>query len=84
MRGDEWECGVCGKHFVNEFYLDSHFQNKHQDKLRISKNKIPSADKLVHDEKIGDHIGLSSCLSEFCPMVGCSLYEMNEREVLFE
>jgi hypothetical protein len=29
----EWKCSYCGKKFVNEFYLDRHMSNKHDDKL---------------------------------------------------
>ena len=32
-QGD-WKCGLCNKHFRNEFYMDRHMDNKHQDKLQ--------------------------------------------------
>jgi len=33
VRGAQWKCGICGKTFKSEFYLDRHFDNKHQDML---------------------------------------------------
>jgi len=32
-KGD-WKCNFCNKHFKNEFYMDRHMDNKHQDKLQ--------------------------------------------------
>jgi hypothetical protein len=34
-KGD-WKCNFCNKHFKNEFYMDRHMDNKHQDKLQNS------------------------------------------------
>ena len=33
VRSNFWRCKLCGKTFVSEFYLDLHFDRKHEDTL---------------------------------------------------
>jgi hypothetical protein len=53
-------CRICGKVFTNEFYLDRHFDRKHQDSLG------------EHDALENIHRSQNStCLSDLCPIFGC-------------
>mmetsp|Transcript_5457 Transcript_5457/g.5620 ORF Transcript_5457/g.5620 Transcript_5457/m.5620 type:complete len:261 (+) Transcript_5457:100-882(+) len=40
----EWICKYCGKRFVDEFYIDRHMDNKHQDKLQHTPESVCFAD----------------------------------------
>jgi hypothetical protein len=34
-EGTKWFCHFCGKAFINENYLDMHFDNRHTDQLEV-------------------------------------------------
>lgn len=36
----EWKCEYCSKIFKNEFYLDKHLENKHQDRIIGNNNSM--------------------------------------------
>jgi len=34
-NNNRWTCNFCGKAFVNEFYLDQHFGNRHDPEIKV-------------------------------------------------
>ena len=38
--GTKWYCHFCGKAFVNEYFLDLHFDNRHTDQMEVSVSQI--------------------------------------------
>lgn len=42
-RASQWTCGICGKSFFEEKYLDMHFDNRHKEFI----NKVRSCKKII-------------------------------------
>lgn len=77
IRRDKWECGLCGKLFKSEHYIDQHFHHKHSDetsphycvadqcsylKCHHATSKIESLKSLKSD----DRVQLARARSERC------------------
>ncbi|KAF6215399.1 hypothetical protein GE061_010151 [Apolygus lucorum] len=43
-RPSQWTCGLCGKSFYSEAYLDMHFDNRHKNKVNMAEDAVCLAD----------------------------------------
>lgn len=43
-RPSQWGCGICGKSFFEERYLDMHFDNRHKGHINMAEDAICLAD----------------------------------------
>ncbi|XP_065164647.1 uncharacterized protein [Atheta coriaria] len=43
-RPSQWTCGLCGKSFFEEKYLDLHFDNRHKDNINMAEDAVCLAD----------------------------------------
>ncbi|CAH1188698.1 unnamed protein product [Phyllotreta striolata] len=43
-RASQWTCGVCGKSFFEEKYLDMHFDNRHKEFINMAEDAVCLAD----------------------------------------
>ncbi|KAL1124370.1 hypothetical protein AAG570_000999, partial [Ranatra chinensis] len=43
-RPSQWTCGLCGKSFYSEAYLDMHFDNRHKNHVNLAEDAICLAD----------------------------------------
>lgn len=39
-RSTQWTCGICGKSFFEEKYLDIHFDNRHKEYINVVINQL--------------------------------------------
>uniref|UniRef100_T1HAU2 C2H2-type domain-containing protein n=1 Tax=Rhodnius prolixus TaxID=13249 RepID=T1HAU2_RHOPR len=43
-RPSQWTCGLCGKSFYSEAYLDMHFDNRHKNVVNMAEDAVCLAD----------------------------------------
>ncbi|XP_066245586.1 uncharacterized protein [Euwallacea similis] len=43
-RPSQWTCGICGKSFFEEKFLDLHFDNRHKDHINMAEDAVCLAD----------------------------------------
>ncbi|XP_063239597.1 uncharacterized protein LOC134540653 [Bacillus rossius redtenbacheri] len=43
-RPSQWTCGLCGKSFYEERFLDLHFDNRHRDHINMAEDAVCLAD----------------------------------------
>ncbi|KAG5892975.1 hypothetical protein JTB14_015019 [Gonioctena quinquepunctata] len=43
-RPSQWTCGLCGKSFFEEKYLDMHFDNRHKEYINMAEDAVCLAD----------------------------------------
>ncbi|KAJ8985519.1 hypothetical protein NQ317_015064 [Molorchus minor] len=43
-RPSQWTCGICGKSFFEEKYLDMHFDNRHKEYINVAEDAVCLAD----------------------------------------
>lgn len=43
-RSSQWTCGLCGKSFFEEKYLDMHFDNRHKERINMAEDAVCLAD----------------------------------------
>ncbi|XP_014293372.1 uncharacterized protein [Halyomorpha halys] len=43
-RPSQWTCGLCGKSFYSEAYLDMHFDNRHKNVVNLAEDAVCLAD----------------------------------------
>ncbi|XP_056640448.1 uncharacterized protein LOC130447585 isoform X1 [Diorhabda sublineata] len=43
-RASQWTCGICGKSFFEEKYLDMHFDNRHKEFINVAEDAVCLAD----------------------------------------
>ncbi|XP_072381900.1 uncharacterized protein [Diabrotica undecimpunctata] len=43
-RASQWTCGICGKSFFEEKYLDMHFDNRHKEYINMAEDAVCLAD----------------------------------------
>ncbi|XP_050309906.1 uncharacterized protein LOC126745906 isoform X1 [Anthonomus grandis grandis] len=43
-RPSQWTCGICGKSFFEEKFLDMHFDNRHKGKINLAEDAVCLAD----------------------------------------
>lgn len=43
-RHSQWTCGLCGKSFFEEKYLDMHFDNRHKNNINVAEDAVCLAD----------------------------------------
>ncbi|BES88978.1 ZnF_C2H2 [Nesidiocoris tenuis] len=43
-RPSQWTCGLCGKSFYSEAYLDMHFENRHKNVVNMAEDAVCLAD----------------------------------------
>ncbi|KAK7114060.1 uncharacterized protein [Littorina saxatilis] len=70
QEGTKWYCGFCGKSFVNEHFLDLHFDNRHTDHLE-EENALCLADEcevfrcdIIGGSITADYWDIALCLED--------------------
>ncbi|XP_049832622.1 uncharacterized protein LOC126273177 [Schistocerca gregaria] len=43
-RSSQWTCGICGKSFYEERFLDKHFDNRHKNQINMAEDAVCLAD----------------------------------------
>ncbi|XP_021927713.1 uncharacterized protein LOC110833678 isoform X4 [Zootermopsis nevadensis] len=43
-RPSQWTCGICGKSFYEERFLDMHFDNRHKNQINMAEDAVCLAD----------------------------------------
>ena len=65
-RTNLWTCGICGKSFYREPYLDMHISNKHSESLLMVRKDISVITKVMELSDQKTFLILLTLLTKFC------------------